>query len=125
LEIVAQHLHVAADRQLLERKQRLHALRLHARAADAGEMRLRQPRAQRLDEMGPELVAGGLARDHAYGERRRGHVPWLPDDAARGNGEEIERGLDVGALLRLPRELALRMIQGVPRAVKRFVSALE
>src|SRR5262245_65688589 len=49
----------------------------------------------------------------------------LSHDATGGNGQKIERGLDVRALLGLPRKLAPRLFQSVPRPVERLVSALE
>ena len=120
-----QHFHVAPNRQLLHRKQRIHAGRLHARSADAGEMHGRQALAQRLYEMSSQQVTGRLARNHADGKRRLGHERALAHDAARGAGKEIEQEPDFRAPLHLLRELETGLLQRKARAIQRTVGALE
>jgi hypothetical protein len=71
---VRQDLEQAHDREALRRLPALAALRLHPRARDAKELRLRPALAHRADERRAEIVAGQLAGDHGDAEwMGRGH----------------------------------------------------
>ena len=71
LAIVAQHLDVAAHRQLVVRPPGLEALRGHLRPADALRREIRPARTQAAEQQAGEQIARGLAGHHA--ETRRGH----------------------------------------------------
>src|SRR3546814_2287028 len=84
------HLGEAHHRQLLRVVPGLEAGRAHRIAADAGELRVREARAQLFDQSRAEQVAGGFAgakrdalwrwiRDSGFGVRQgKGHGRWAP-----------------------------------------------
>ncbi len=63
LGVVAQHLDIAAHRQLLLRPPALEAARQHLRAADAHRLHGRPARLQAVEQQPGQQVARGLARD--------------------------------------------------------------
>ena len=65
LAIVAQHLDVAAHRQLFHREQDFHADGLHPGATDANELYFGARLFQRGHQVAAQQVAGGFARDDA------------------------------------------------------------
>jgi hypothetical protein len=90
LRQVADHLHVAAHRELFHREERLRALGHHLGPGDAVEARVGLALAHGTDQRRPEHVARGLA---GHDGRR---AVRSPDDAARGGREEVDERADLG-----------------------------
>ena len=126
LWIVAQHLDIAAHGELFARPPDIEIFGLHARAADAHEVRAGQALLDRSHQVRGEQIARRFAGHHGDAWRAVCHretIGSLAHNPARRCGEECEQGFD---LVRNQRtQLAFGFFQSERALVKCFVGAAQ